>query len=322
MRFERLALERYGAFTGRTLTFRPDARLHVILGPNEAGKTTALSAIGDLLFGFPDRTSLDFRPRGTDAAGRGAAAPARRHGADLSPPQGRKNTILDEDDQPLADDPLVALLGGVTRQSFDTEFGLTAEALRRGGDALVEAGGRLAETLAASSAGLSALARARQRLDQEADELFAPRRSESRTFYVAADRHAAAERQLRDAIVTADALKTADDAVREAAAWLDKVTAEHAAIGRDLARLQRATRTRPRLVRLDGLRAELAGFADLADVPADAAAAWRRALARRDAARRGHRRARSVRRDRHGERRFAPGGRNTARRRRDRGVVA
>ena len=44
MRFESLALERYGAFTDRVLTLRPDARLHVVLGANEAGKTSALNA--------------------------------------------------------------------------------------------------------------------------------------------------------------------------------------------------------------------------------------------------------------------------------------
>ena len=279
MRFERLALERYGAFTERTLTFRPDARLHVILGPNEAGKTTALAAIGDLLFGFPERTSLDFAHEARTL--RVGAHVRLRDGTALTfrRRKGRKNTILDADDQPFADDPLVALLGSVKRETFDKEFGLTAEALRRGGDELVRAGGRLAETIAASSAGLSALAHARQHLDQEAGELFAPRRSESRKFYVAADRQAEAERQLRDAIVTADALKAADDAVREAAARLDAVAIAHAATGRELARLQRAQRTRPRLMRLDALRAELAGFADLAEVPADAAAAWRRALA-------------------------------------------
>ncbi len=52
MRLLSLSLERYGAFTDRVLEFRPDARLHVVLGANEAGKSTALSAVTDLLFGF------------------------------------------------------------------------------------------------------------------------------------------------------------------------------------------------------------------------------------------------------------------------------
>ena len=47
MRFERLDILRYGALTDRGLDFRPDARLHVVYGPNEAGKSSALAAISD-----------------------------------------------------------------------------------------------------------------------------------------------------------------------------------------------------------------------------------------------------------------------------------
>ena len=46
MRFARLMLERYGRFEDCELAFRsgsPD--LHIIHGPNEAGKTTSLAAV-------------------------------------------------------------------------------------------------------------------------------------------------------------------------------------------------------------------------------------------------------------------------------------
>ena len=46
-------------------------------------------------------------------------------------------------------------------------------------------------------------------------------------------------------------------------------------IGRDLARRERATRTASKLRRLDSLRAELAGLADLPDVDAETLASWR-----------------------------------------------
>jgi uncharacterized protein YhaN len=60
MRIERLLLERYGHFTGQELDFSsPEVRLHVVLGANEAGKTTALHAVRDLLFGIDERSSFD-----------------------------------------------------------------------------------------------------------------------------------------------------------------------------------------------------------------------------------------------------------------------
>ena len=61
MRIEYLVLDRYGIFSDRKLSFHPEAALHVVRGANEAGKTSALSAIGDLLFGFNARTDYDFR---------------------------------------------------------------------------------------------------------------------------------------------------------------------------------------------------------------------------------------------------------------------
>src|SRR3546814_1199467 len=61
MRFATLSLERYGRFEDCELSFRqgePD--LHVVYGANEAGKSTSLAAVSDLLFGFPARSPYHF----------------------------------------------------------------------------------------------------------------------------------------------------------------------------------------------------------------------------------------------------------------------
>ena len=62
MRFQLLDLVRYGGFADRVVTFgpgRPD--LHLVMGPNEAGKSTMLEAIGDLLFGIHAQTAQGWR---------------------------------------------------------------------------------------------------------------------------------------------------------------------------------------------------------------------------------------------------------------------
>ena len=60
MRLNRLDLTRYGKFTDRSLDFGAPAPgkadLHIVYGPNEAGKSTALSAFLDLLFGIEPRS--------------------------------------------------------------------------------------------------------------------------------------------------------------------------------------------------------------------------------------------------------------------------
>ena len=61
MRIRELKLIRYGKFTDRTLDLPQRARdIHLIVGPNEAGKSTVRTAIGDWLFGIPMRTPLAF----------------------------------------------------------------------------------------------------------------------------------------------------------------------------------------------------------------------------------------------------------------------
>ena len=63
MRLLRLHLQAFGPFTGRILDLaRGGARLALIYGPNEAGKSATLRAIGDLRFGVPQLSADNFRP--------------------------------------------------------------------------------------------------------------------------------------------------------------------------------------------------------------------------------------------------------------------
>lgn len=61
MRLQRLDLLRYGRFTDTHLALpASDSDIHILFGPNEAGKSTALSAIEDLLFGIPGNSHYNF----------------------------------------------------------------------------------------------------------------------------------------------------------------------------------------------------------------------------------------------------------------------
>ncbi|WP_164133899.1 AAA family ATPase, partial [Stenotrophomonas maltophilia] len=50
----------YGHFTDRVLDFEPDVPVTIIHGGNEAGKTTALAAVTDVLFGIEERSRFNF----------------------------------------------------------------------------------------------------------------------------------------------------------------------------------------------------------------------------------------------------------------------
>ena len=62
MRLKRLDLRAFGPFTDRTLVFNSSVPgLHIIFGPNEAGKSSSLRALKALLYGFDQQTPDNFR---------------------------------------------------------------------------------------------------------------------------------------------------------------------------------------------------------------------------------------------------------------------
>ena len=278
MRLERLDLAPYGRFSDSRLQLSAGAALHVVLGANESGKTTTLSAISDLLYGFPGQTSYGFQHDQRLLRVGGAFALADGSRLDIRRRKGNKDTLLDAQDKPVSEAPLRRALGAIDRRTFETEFGLSQRALREGGEALLRAGGSLAETLAAGSASLGALNLLRDRLSAEADTLFSSRRSGGKAFYVALDAHDEADRKLRDAVVTADALKAADAEVREAKAREIDLKARHEETGRAIAKRRRAQRVAQKLARLDAIAAELANLAELPPFAASDLAQARAAL--------------------------------------------
>src|ERR1700712_1102804 len=115
MRLISLDFERYGPFTNQLLTFQPSAKLHIVYGRNEAGKSCSLSAITDLLFGIEPRTRYDFLHEAKDM--RIGATIEARDGSRLTfkRRKGNKNTLLDAAGAPLSDDALLPFLGSLSR---------------------------------------------------------------------------------------------------------------------------------------------------------------------------------------------------------------
>lgn len=288
MRILRLDLLRYGHLADVALDFPRAAALHVVLGPNEAGKSTALEAIGDALFGIPERSERGFlhgNPRlriGITLEARdGARAAFLRR-------KGRQDTLRDAEDAPVPEQALRRFLGGATRALFERGFGLDGARLREGGRELLRSGGETGESLLAGM-GLLHLRAALDRLEEEARALHGDGRGRRRFAAALA--------------AWQDSRRAAEDAAVKPRDWEEAEAAEAALRGaleaahrsaRDLAaeasRLQRLRRVRSRLAELDQARAEHAGLADAPRLPADAEARLRAAeetlrAARQDAGR-------------------------------------
>lgn len=272
MRLDALGLSAYGHFTGARLALPPPGPgapdLHVIYGPNEAGKSTLLSAWLDLLFGFPNVTPYDFlhekRALRVEADLRDAQGAALA----LARLKGNKNTLLDAaSDQPVAEQVMAALLGGLDRDAYTTMFSLDEATLIKGGDAILSSQGNLGELLFQATAGLAALGDTLRDLRTEADEWFRPRARKSTRLHAlkaelqeltearkAADLGLGAWRKLVEDVEQAEA------AYQRALAARSKTQRAHDAHAADLAALNV-------LARLDRDQARLSDLPPPQDLP-------------------------------------------------------
>jgi uncharacterized protein YhaN len=173
MRIDALHLKAVGPFTDRRLDFSAgEEGLHVVLGANEAGKSSMLRALRALLFGFHPQTADNFlhsyaelRVGATLRAACGESFTCYRR-------KGLKNTLLDEAGAPMDEQRLLRLMQGVDERRFDVQFGIDHAQLVAGGQALVEEHGREAEVLLGTGLGSAAVHQVRKALEDEAASLF------------------------------------------------------------------------------------------------------------------------------------------------------
>lgn len=272
MRIEALNLERYGAFESRTVDLSGPG-LIVIHGPNEAGKSTCLSAIGDFLYGIPHNSPLGFF--GYDAMRVGATlSTAAGERLSLHRRKGRGKTLIDETGVGHEDSLLAGLLGATDRDRFTQLFGLDHESLRVGGARLLAADGEIGRLIVEAGGGLQHLMARLDDLDAEADKLFDTRRRADRTFYQGLDAFADAEGRLRESSLSRETYEAVRKTRDQAQSRLEELRLEQRAGVADVSRLERLVRVAPLLGQLGPVEADLAVFDDLKALPTAFHARW------------------------------------------------
>lgn len=175
MKFVTLQLRAFGPFDNVALDLsRPG--LHLIYGPNEAGKSSALRAIRQTLYGM-DRMSRDAFLHPT-AALRLSALIERRDGRSLEFVRRKadKNSLRHADDQSsLSEDALDDWLAGIDEEKFELMFGIDHTRLRKGGEEIVRGQGKLAETLFAAAGGVANLQKIQSELSKSYEALYIPK---------------------------------------------------------------------------------------------------------------------------------------------------
>ncbi|MDB5473045.1 MAG: hypothetical protein JWP99_348, partial [Devosia sp.] len=175
MRLRQLELTRYGKFTDYSIDLgaaRPGAPdLHIVYGLNEAGKSTALSAYLDLLFGIEERSRYNFlHPYPSMQVGGLLEFDGRDHR--LLRVKQRTNSLLDGRGQAVNEAVLSVPLAGLTRDAYRTMFSLDDQTLEEGGNAIIASKGDLGELLFSASAGLADLGTILAGVKDDADRIY------------------------------------------------------------------------------------------------------------------------------------------------------
>jgi uncharacterized protein YhaN len=274
VRLLRLDLLAFGPFAGERLELgaRPGA-LELVYGPNEAGKSTTLRAISDVLFGIPERTPDAHRHAPSEL--RIGAVLESRGGArvELVRRKGRKNTLLDPAGTPLDDALLAPLLQGATRELFEGLFGLDHVRLRESAEALLAGKGNVGESLFTAGAGGRGIHRLQQDLSREADELFVARARERKVTKAIADVKEARD-DLRNAATSPTKYLEQERALKDAMRAREGLRARRTEVSAEQARLTRAVTVLPGLRRRRELTDRVAALGPVVEIP-EGAAEWR-----------------------------------------------
>ena len=273
MRLQRLDLIRYGHFADRSLELPAGkSDFHIIFGPNEAGKSTALAAIEDLLFGIPMQSPYNFL-HDYSSMRIGANLENGSSSLEVLRRKGNKDTLLGTDGLPIAgaEGVLRSYLAGADRSFFERMFSLDHVRLQAGGQEILKAKDDVGQMLFSAGAGIVGLRECLGELSAEAEELWSARRAKHRKFYIASDKLTDAQRTLREQTFTANKwreLKRAYEGAEEAYTEIDKKIKEISAERNRLSRIRRVFRDVRRKQELDS---QLAGLGDIITLPEDSA---------------------------------------------------
>ena len=272
MRLARLDLMRYGRFTDGSIELpRAQRDIHIVFGPNEAGKTTSLTAIEDMLFGIPERSPYNFL-HGYEAMRVGGMLENEGDCFEFLRRKTRRDMILGTDGDPLPGDErlLAPFLGGADRVYFDRMFNLSHSRLAEGGNAIIEAKDDVGQMLFAAGTGLADLRERLKELEGEADELWAPRKSK-KLYYQAQARWEEGQSGQREHSLSVSAWKTARKALSDSEMTLHERREEHEETSKELKKLVRIRHVHGAIRRRRELEQEIEALGDVIVLAEDAA---------------------------------------------------
>lgn len=267
MKLLSLDLLAYGPFTDVHLDLAAgNAGLHVIYGPNEAGKSSALRALEALLFGIPARTTDNFRHENAQLRIGGSLQHIDGSCLSIIRRKGNKSTLLTPDNDPLEDRVLETILGGMDRERFTRLFGIDHLRLHTGGQELMQLGGEVGQSLFSASLGGVPVRARLQALDDEAESLFQPR-GQKMTINILLKRYEEARERMRKTSLSGNEWQQQDKQVNILTGERQTQQAAIADLMQQQARMQRLAHTLSDLATRRGLLEQQAALGEVQLLP-------------------------------------------------------
>jgi len=255
MKIQRLDFDAFGPFTGRALNFDGEG-LHIVYGPNEAGKSSALRGLKALLYGIDTRTLDNYLHANDKLRVSGSLQASDGKVLTFTRRKGRKNTLLSSDGSTLDDQLLTPFLQGVSPELFEMLFGIDHQALIRGGQEILEQRGEVGQALFSAALGSHTLHTVLRQLDDETDALFRPRGS-TQTINAGIKSYTQLTKGMKECTLSSKEWEEKRRTLDRTTQGLDELQSVLAERKTELNRLSRIQRMLPKLARRRGLLQEL-----------------------------------------------------------------
>ena len=270
MKILRLDLIAYGPFANTGIDLAAGTQgLHIVYGPNEAGKSSALRALRHLLYGIPERSQDAFLHPFAKMRIGVVLKSASGDVLEVVRRKGRGSTLRAADDKTaIAETELQRFLNGVDADLFATMFGIGYEDLVRGGREIIQGGGDLGRLIFAAGSGASNLSAVLDELQADADALFRPS-GQKQKINEAVGRLKQHRLALKESQLPGQEWARHDRALKAALADKTGVEEKLAAAQRHLNRLQRIAEAHPVMARRREVLKGLEGVAGAVLLPED-----------------------------------------------------
>lgn len=270
MRLKELNLLAYGKFTDCTLQFPTSEHdFHVIIGPNEAGKSTVRRAIRELLFGMERQSPLGFLHPQSDLKLKAVLETATSKLEFIRTKQ--QKSLRSLADEPLPDGYLATAFASLTEEAFIHLHSLDHTALVKGGRGIVDPSTSVSQMLFQAASGLESFAAVRDTLRERSAELFTSR-GKKNEFGAASERLGIAQKTLKEVQVRSKDWVQASEALDNARSALSTERAKRAELEQLRSAWERSRRLGSRIEQYDEFLQELADLGETLAFAANAKA--------------------------------------------------